>query len=412
MLRHRVSFKLGIALLGLMSLIALTAPLISNNVPYFLSLQGESYFPLWEKLKGEHSIQLKIDGKQMERSLIYDDWRFMGAERMIWPLIPYTADVADPFNRMRVSPGGAQKDDLGGSLKSRYRHILGTDQVGRDIASGLIYGTRISLGIAFFSMLIAGLIGLLLGGLAGFFGDHGLRINLGHRLGLLAAIALIIYYGFVLPTYMSEEPNKLAIIFISMVVLVGIPLLFGLAPGVFRRRRALKIDHWLSRLIEWFTSLPKLILILSIAAVMEGSYLLVLLVIGFTSWTFIARIARAEMLRVREVPFVQSANALGYNRFRIFVRHALPNVMNPIVVSLAFGAGSAIIIESSLSFLGIGVPADTVSWGAMIAQGRSHIESWWLVLFPGVMIFFSVLSFQLIGEGLSQRTTHKLPKEL
>jgi peptide/nickel transport system permease protein len=409
--KYDLSFRIGVTLLFLLLGLALFAPFISNNVPFYIRVDGHSYYPLLRKIGGENQMELVVDDQEVIRSLVHDDWRFIPNDAAFWPPVAYNADVPDPYNRKRVSPFGEQLDDRGRPLK-RYRHFLGTDQVGRDVLAGLIWGSRISLGIAILSMLLAGLIGLSLGGLAGFLGDHSLRINLGNRLGMVLAFILIIYYGIVLPQYMVDPVSPLWIIFISLIVFFGATFLLGLLPGLFRKGRPLRIDHWVSRAIEWFTSLPKLILILAVAAVMEGSFLLVLLIIGLTGWTFIARIARAEMLKTREEDYIQSAKALGMRRSRIFLRHAIPNILNPVIVSLSFGAASAVVIESSLSFLGIGVPADAVSWGAMIAQGRTYFESWWLVIFPGLMIFLTVMAFQLIGEGMNKGGRSSLSQEM
>jgi peptide/nickel transport system permease protein len=124
------------------------------------------------------------------------------------------------------------------------------------------------------------------------------------------------------------------------------------------------------------------------------------LIIGFTSWTGIARITRAEFLKIRNLEYIQAGKALGFSQSRIIFRHALPNGIAPALVIIAFGVAAAILIESSLSFLGIGVPADVVTWGSLIASGRAHFGAWWLVVFPGLAILLTVSVYNLLGEGI------------
>tara|TARA_B100000900_G_scaffold265162_1_gene226219 strand:- start:696 stop:1775 length:1080 start_codon:yes stop_codon:yes gene_type:complete len=166
------------------------------------------------------------------------------------------------------------------------------------------------------------------------------------------------------------------------------------------------VDLWISRIIEVFISIPRLLLILAAVAVYQtegggGGILLIMAVVGFTTWTGIARFMRGELLRVRNLEFIEAAQALGYKNFRIILRHALPNALTSVLIAIAFGVASAILIESSLSFLGIGVTADTATWGKMLADSRAHPEGWWLAIFPGIAIFLTVTMFNLLGEGLA-----------
>ena len=125
-------------------------------------------------------------------------------------------------------------------------------------------------------------------------------------------------------------------------------------------------------------------------------------IIGLVRWTGIARLVRAELLKVSSLPYIESAAALGYSPWRILFRHALPNSLGPVWVTLAFGMAGAILIEASLSFLGVGLPVETVTWGALMRQVSStNIRPWWLAVFPGLAIFLTVLALNRIGEALS-----------
>jgi peptide/nickel transport system permease protein len=135
-----------------------------------------------------------------------------------------------------------------------------------------------------------------------------------------------------------------------------------------------------------------------------------MVIIGLTSWTEIARFTRAEFLKIRNLEYIQAGQALGYSEARIIFRHALPNGIAPALVAIAFGIASAILIESGLSFLGIGVPADVVTWGSLVNAGRENFQAWWLVVYPGLAIFITVTIYNLLGEGLRDALDPRLKK--
>jgi peptide/nickel transport system permease protein len=131
-------------------------------------------------------------------------------------------------------------------------------------------------------------------------------------------------------------------------------------------------------------------------------------VLGVTGWTRIARLTRGEFLKLKESEFVVAARALGTGRLRIMFRHILPNALAPVLVPISFGIAAAILIESGLSFLGFGAPPPNPSWGTLLNAGRSNLQMWWLILFPGMAIFLTVLAYNLIGEGLQEATDPRL----
>ncbi|HUJ13661.1 MAG TPA: ABC transporter permease [Thermoanaerobaculia bacterium] len=158
-------------------------------------------------------------------------------------------------------------------------------------------------------------------------------------------------------------------------------------------------DWIVSRVIEVVLCFPFLLLVLAIVALFGPSFLTVLVALGATSWTSEARFIRGEFLRIREMDFAQAARASGARDARIIFRHLLPNALAPVLVSASFGVASAILVESALSFLGVGVPPPTPTWGNILATAEQHIDyAWWLVLFPGVAIFLTVAAFNIIGD--------------
>jgi peptide/nickel transport system permease protein len=193
--------------------------------------------------------------------------------------------------------------------------------------------------------------------------------------------------------------------FVSM----GIASAIGITLGALGGYAGGKVDMLLSRLTEVVMCVPTLVLILALLAVVDRPTIWhMMAVIGCTGWTGIARLTRAEFLRLRETDFVAAARVIGAGRFRIVFRHILPNALAPVLVPITFGVASAILIEASLSFLGFGTPPPNPSWGTLLNTGHDNMQLWWLIAFPGTAIFLVVLAYNVIGEGLQQSTDPRL----
>ena len=241
-------------------------------------------------------------------------------------LAPYNPDFID-LKQVIMPPSAA--------------HLLGTDTLGRDVLSRIIYGARVSLLVGFVAVGIATLVGVLVGALAG-------------------------YYGGVL-------------------------------------------DQILMRLVDLMLCFPTIFLILAVIAVLGPSIWNIMAIIGLTSWMGVARLVRAEFLSLREREFVVAARALGASDARLIWRHLLPNALTPVMVSATLGVAGAILVESSLSFLGLGVQPPTPSWGNMLTMGKDTIEiAWWLSVFPGLAILVTVMSYNLLGEGIREAIDPRL----
>jgi peptide/nickel transport system permease protein len=214
-------------------------------------------------------------------------------------------------------------------------HLLGTDLLGRDTLSRLIFGARTSLAVAVLAILVSGIAGSLLGAIAGYLGG-----------------------------------------WINTIIMRAVDLAF---------------------------SFPAILLAMVLAVVVGPSFFNIIFVISLVLWAEYARMARGETLRVREMDFVALAQVAGVSKTRILVRHILPNVASSLIVLATLQVGIVIIMESSLSFLGVGVPPPTPDWGSMIAEGRSYVvTAYWLSLVPGVAIVATVLSFNLLGDTLTE----------
>ena len=161
------------------------------------------------------------------------------------------------------------------------------------------------------------------------------------------------------------------------------------------------VDAVLMRIVDVVLSIPTFYLILMVIAFLGPNIMNVMVIIGLTSWTDVARLVRGEVLSLKEREFVQAAKVIGMKDVRIIMKHILPNAMGPILVVATLGIGGVILLESSLSFLGLGVQPPTPSWGNMLEEGKDHLtDAWWLVTFPGLAIFITVLGYNLLGQGM------------
>lgn len=192
-------------------------------------------------------------------------------------------------------------------------------------------------------------------------------------------------------------------------VSTGIAAAIGITLGALAGYYGGWLDVLLSRAMEVMMCVPALVLILALLAVVDKTTIWhTMVVLGLTGWTGIARLMRAEFLKLREVEYVLAARALGASQLRVMFRHILPNALAPVLVPITFGIASAILIENALSFLGFGSPPPNASWGNLLKEGQRSLSMWWLVVFPGMAIFLTVLAYNLIGETLQEATDPRL----
>jgi peptide/nickel transport system permease protein len=184
-------------------------------------------------------------------------------------------------------------------------------------------------------------------------------------------------------------------------IAVGIAVTIGTLVGAVAGYLGGKLDAMIMRFVDMVIAFPRLVLLIAIVALFEPSIFLLVAVLGLTQWPLTARIVRGEILSLREREFILAGQALGFSRSRILFRHLIPNCLGPVIVAATLGIGDTIVLEAGLSFLNLGVPSPTPSWGSMVADGRGNLlGAWWIATFPGLAIVFTVLSFNLAGDGL------------
>ena len=236
-----------------------------------------------------------------------------------------------------IAPYNPGQIDIENILTAPSRpHIFGTDSLGRDLFSRMVYGARISLMVGFIAVGIASIIGIALGAIAGYYGKW--------------------------------------------------------------------VNAIIMRFIDIMLCFPTFFLILAVIALLEPSIINIMVIIGATSWMGMARLMAAEILSLKERDFIYAERAIGASDLRIIAKHLIPNAMAPVLVSITLGIAGAILVESSLSFLGIGVQPPTPSWGNILSEGKAVMGAgWWMMLFPGLAIFITVLGYNLLGEGIREK---------
>ncbi len=400
--------KWALRVLMLLVFIAVFGDFLANDKPIYCKINQQSHFPVFK------SYAVDMGLAKWPAELVNVDWKDLEYEQKILPLIPYSPTDLDLRNAHFKSP--FDKQNVKGM---RYWHWLGTDELGRDVGSGLIHGTRVALLVGILAMGVAVLIGLFFGVLAGFFGDNGFKVSRIRLLLNLIGLPLSWLLAFSARKYQIMETGNFGIeiiksIFFFSLILFGINLIARLVErfSFFKKRVSIPLDLGIMRFIEMLNSIPGLLILIVVLAILEQTSLVYLMVIiGFISWTGIARFIRAELLRIRSLEYVEAAQALGYPRLRIIFKHAIPNALPPVLITIAFGIAAAILAEATLSFLGIGIPLEKVTWGSLLTEARKNASAWWLALFPGIAIFVTVTVFNLIGDGLTEALDPKMREQ-
>ena len=309
-------------------------------------------------------------------------------EGRIGGLIPYAANTIDRDNR-NVSPFGTQ------NIPSLYyRHWLGTDPIGRDVLAGLISGTNVALKVGIVAVGLSVLIGIILGFLSGYYGDKTLRLRRRHFF-ISVVISLLAFF------YLYYGGGIIQLVAVVILGIVGL-LIVRHSNRYNTSGMALPLDQFIMKSIEIFSSLPDIFIVLVLLSIFKTQSLWnVVLVIALVKWPTVTRFTRAEILKIKEQDYIHSLETLGLPDWKIFKDTVIPLAISPVLIASAFSFASAILMESTLSFLGIGLPPDLVTWGSILTEARSHFSSWWLALFPGLSIYLVILLFNSIGDRMN-----------
>jgi peptide/nickel transport system permease protein len=392
--------KIYYPILGIYLLTALFANFLANEKPLYLSIHGQHFFPAFNSNAYINLPDENNNAKPVRISSI--DWKNLKADKIIFAPVSWSPTHSDLQNTY-VSPFSRQqyyRNDTLLELPILQRHFLGTGKTGNDVLSGLIHGTQTSMAIGFFSMLISVLIGSILGGIAGYLGDDKFNMSIG---GIILSLMMILpawFYSFEIIYFHLKFLSIQIAAFICIITFIAMiiwPFFINFRIGFIGRKIRIPVDAIISRFIEIFLSIPRLILILTIASISRPSLLTIIIIIGFTSWTEIARLMRSQVLYIKELNYVSAARTYGMNTFSILHRHLFPNAFSQIVVVWIFGIASAILTEAGLSFLGVGVPVGTATWGGLMYEAKENFTAWWLIVFTGLAIFLLLNSLYKIA---------------
>ena len=287
-------------------------------------------------------------------------------------------------------------------------YLFGTDELGRDVFARMLQGAWVSLTVGFVAVGIAVIIGIFMGGIAGYYGQR--HIHVGQLI-----IAAFVFLGALSLIAGLTILSGAFFICAAVGILISLYLKHAVketATGLWKRlwhKNTLSIDTVIMRFVDIMLCFPSFFLILTVVALLPASIYNIMIVIGLTSWMGATRFVRAEFLSLRELDFVAAAKALGLSNFRVIFRHMMPNAVAPVLVSATIGIATAILTEAGLSFLGFGVPPPHATWGNILSDGKNYIfDAPWLTFVPGIGILIVVLSFNLFGEGLRDALNPKL----
>ncbi|RKJ62697.1 ABC transporter permease [Butyricicoccus sp. 1XD8-22] len=286
-----------------------------------------------QSLEKTHTVSTKSTRFRLFKSLLKSKTGFVGL--LIVLLVVFVAIFAPflaPYDPAQINPTKMLKPPIW-LEGSDPNHLLGTDNLGRDILSRIIYGSQVSLLVGISAVVLAGIIGIIVGLVSGFYGRW--------------------------------------------------------------------VDMILMRLVDSFLAIPNVLFALVFLAIFDSSVSTLIVVIGITNWVAYARVVRGETLSIKEREFVKAARTIGVKNYIIIIRHILPNVMSSFIVISTLSIASTILLEASLSFLGLGIQPPVVSWGGILSDGRDYLAtSWWLATLPGVAITITVLGIIFLGDWL------------
>jgi peptide/nickel transport system permease protein len=325
---------------------------------------------------------------------VLDSAKVRLSEKLLSPLSPVNTDMIKPEDR---------------PLFNIY--LLGTDDLGRDVFARMMQGAWVSLTVGFVAVGISVIIGIIMGGVAGYYGN--LKIKFMNILTLLSFFISMIFFA----SGQKDFGINALLSALLFMILSLIYFFFSKRGNIsstaikFLFFDTVSVDSLIMRFVDIMLCFPSFFLILTVIAILPASIYNIMIVIGLTSWMGTTRFVRAEFLSLREQDFVSAAKAMGILDTSIIFRHMIPNAIAPVLVSATIGIAGAILTEAGLSFLGFGVPPPHATWGNVLSGGKRFLfDAPWLTYIPGLSILAVVLAFNLFGEGLRDALNPKLRK--
>lgn len=362
--------------------VALAANFIANDRPIVANFDGHVVWPVLSEVNATTT------------GVAVRNWNKATTKWSIWPPITYNGTSSD-LSAARYQPPLSQGKGPG-------RHWLGTDKLGRDTAAGLVYGTRVALAVGFGSVLLALLLGVPIGGAAGFFGNHGWAVTRAMLLAVVLGVVVGVTY-----TQISLLPFLQLDGWVSNLLLTAVTVavttaatyyLLRLLPPL-RHPTYVPADTITLQFVEVFVNIPGAVLLLvAISLAPQPSLGLLVALIGLLLWPKFAVFIRSELIRIRSLPYIKAAQVSGIGKWRLLFVHALPNAAGPVLVTAGFMVVAAILLEAFLSFLGIGIPNDVATWGTILRRSRAAPAAWWLAVFPGLLLTLTVLAIQRVCQ--------------
>ena len=373
------AFRRAVKYLFVVVVFALLAPLLANDQPLMVyDLQG-LHFP---------ALRTSAVPQNFDNSII-----------QLNAPISYSPGVSDFNNSGYIGPFDQQFDsnDKAEQVTKNFfcRHWLGTTLRGCDVLSGLIHGAGISLYVGIMAALLSGVIGIFFGGFAAWHKVSGKKISILHL------IVFILFFVFLLNVIFNVNASFILKVMILLLFLG----LFVLISKMLKKSTlsnyaiSIPIDFVEAQLNVLFSSFPKTLFIIAVGGFIIPGWTGLVFLLAITGWMEISRTARAEFLRIIALNYVDAAKMSGARFVNVLLKHLVPNALPAIITVLVFNVAICMLTEASLSFLGIGIPSDSVTWGTLLAEGRDYYKAWWLVVFPGFMITATIYSLLIVGEA-------------
>jgi len=384
------TFQISFLIVLISIIIAMLADVLANDKPLLCNCSGTWRWPAFR----QYAENLNL----LDPTHAFD---YVSCTHRFMPPIPYAASSIDPSASGYLSPQIAWS-------ASSNKHWLGTDALGRDILAGLIHGTRYAWVIGLLSTMLAAIPGIFIGMAIGYWKNNRLKLSILQIILFILLSFVLMYEGFVL-SVITTGPLKWALILGLFLLTYILGRLISRKTNDISKKYAIPVDGIAMRFIDYFESFPRLFLLMALLVFLaRPSMGLMILLIAIIRWPLFAQVARSETLRESTLNYVLSSENIGIPWYKILTRHIWPNIKSALFITALFSMSTAILLEASLSFIGLGLKLERVTWGSILNEGRQYLPGWWLSIFPGMAIFLLLISLHWI---LAEKDQSDGPRE-